>query len=168
MLRAAEECATCSAWVFLLLLGQLKLMGSLPSESSCTGSCAKRGTWSGWGSRAASLYLLVIRSTQGPDHRDYSRERKRKKPGKQKPVVVSRLSRWPPWTSTLAFTHLYSPLFFFKKIYFILFFNLFLAALGLWLSLVAASRGYSLLRCAGFSSRGFSCCGARALGTRAQ
>ena len=34
------------------------------------------------------------------------------------------------------------------------------------LSLVAASRGYSSLRCAGFSLRGFSC-GAQALGVRA-
>ena len=33
--------------------------------------------------------------------------------------------------------------------------------------LVAASRGYSLLRCTGFSCGGFSCCGARALGARA-
>ena len=41
----------------------------------------------------------------------------------------------------------------------------FVAARGL--SLVAASGGYSLLRCAGFSLRGFSCCGARALGVPA-
>ena len=31
-------------------------------------------------------------------------------------------------------------------------------------SLVAASRGYSSLRCAGFSLGGFSCCGTRAIG----
>ena len=41
----------------------------------------------------------------------------------------------------------------------------FIAARGL--SLVVVSRGYSSLRCAGFSLRGFSCCGAQALGTRA-
>ena len=58
--------------------------------------------------------------------------------------------------------------------YFILFLNLFIyfwlhwvfiAARGL--SLVVASRGYSSLRCAGFSVGGFSCCGARTLGVRA-
>ena len=35
------------------------------------------------------------------------------------------------------------------------------------LSLVAVSGGYSLLRCAGFSLGGLSCCRARALGVRA-
>ena len=35
-----------------------------------------------------------------------------------------------------------------------------------WLSPVAASKGYSLLRCAGFSLGGCSCCGAEALGAR--
>ena len=34
-------------------------------------------------------------------------------------------------------------------------------------SLVVASRGYSSLRCAGFSLGGFSCCRAQALGARA-
>ena len=41
----------------------------------------------------------------------------------------------------------------------------FIAARGL--SLVAASRGYSLLQYTGFSLDGFSCCGAWALGARA-
>ena len=35
------------------------------------------------------------------------------------------------------------------------------------LSLVAASEGYSLLWCAGFSLQWLLCCGAQALGTRA-
>ena len=41
----------------------------------------------------------------------------------------------------------------------------FVAACGL--SLVAASGGYSYLRCTGFSLGGFSCCGVWALGVRA-
>ena len=55
--------------------------------------------------------------------------------------------------------------FLIKKNYFI---YLFLTALGFRCCtqafLVAASRGYSLLRCAGLSLSGFSCCGAQALG----
>ena len=44
--------------------------------------------------------------------------------------------------------------------------QVFVAACGF--SLVAASGGCSSLRCAGFSLGGFSCCGARALGVKAQ
>ena len=59
--------------------------------------------------------------------------------------------------------HCFLFLFFvmFLFIYFLLCW-VFVAAHGL--SLVVAHRGYSLLRCAGFSLRCFSCCGARALG----
>ena len=60
---------------------------------------------------------------------------------------------------------------FFKKINLCAYFNFFWLC---WvfiavcrLSLVAASRGYSSLRCMGFSCSGFSCGGAQALGTRA-
>ena len=58
----------------------------------------------------------------------------------------------------------------YKFIYFILFSYfwlcwVFIAAHGL--SLVAASGGYSSLRCAGFSCGGFSCCRAWALGAQA-
>ena len=54
---------------------------------------------------------------------------------------------------------------FFKKFY------LFMAVLGLhcfvWLSLVAVSGGHSSLWCSGSHCGCFSCCRARALGTRA-
>ena len=58
---------------------------------------------------------------------------------------------------------------------FFFFFNLFIFIFGCLgslllhagFSLVAASRGYSSLRFAGFSLGGFSCCRARALGARA-
>ena len=69
--------------------------------------------------------------------------------------------------------HTYIYIYFFLNtfIYFIYFYFyfwlhwVFVAVCGL--SLVAASKGYSLLQCAGFSLGGFSCCGAWALGTRA-
>ena len=43
--------------------------------------------------------------------------------------------------------------------------SLLLALVALVLSLVAASRGYSSLRCTGFSLQWLSCCGPKALGT---
>ena len=54
--------------------------------------------------------------------------------------------------------------FFFNFIYFWLLW-VFVAACGL--SLVAVSRGYSLLHCAASHRSGFSCCGAQAPGTQA-
>ena len=61
--------------------------------------------------------------------------------------------------------------FFFKKFIYFIYIHyfwlrwVFVAACGL--SLVAASRGYSSLWCAASHCGGFSCCGARALGTQA-
>ena len=63
----------------------------------------------------------------------------------------------------------YFDFLFFNIIYLFIYFCLhwvFVAARGL--SLVAESGGYSSLRCRGSHCGGFSCCGARALGVRAQ
>ena len=56
--------------------------------------------------------------------------------------------------------------FLYKFIYFTYFWLRWVFVVGLGLSLVVASRGYSPLRCAGFSLGGFPCCRARALGAR--
>ena len=62
-------------------------MGTLPLDSSCTGNCAKRGEGPILVPRPVGYQIGTGSWTQ----RDYSRERKRKKSGKQKPVVVGRL-----------------------------------------------------------------------------
>ena len=64
------------------------------------------------------------------------------------------------------------PFFFFFLIYITLFIYFYfwpcwVFGAVLWLSLVPASGGYSLLRCVGFSLRWLLFCGAQALGARA-
>lgn len=102
-----------TAYVLLPLfdLWQLK-QWTLSSDSSCMGSvCAKGGICSRWWPSSPSHpfiygYQISIRSWSWPQW-----EKKRKKPRKQKPVVIGRLSRWSLWTLRWAFTPLYNPLF---------------------------------------------------------